>query len=461
MAERITPEKLRSLFLEVIQNHNQFTFLNGIQPFLITFENKPYFIYIKHLSSAYFKDRPDTTRAQLPVRPDFDEIKKSSIPFVFLGYDISNDVYVCWNYYIAKERLNEKESVSFYSRESFQREVKKGTLLRKRLKNDDIPVFFKREDLIYFFENIENLFENDDTLGLFTMSEKNSYERDGKIFKITESDLLEKIHSLVNEKTNSILDAITIAKNYYSNKYPNMTYKDWSNLIKATKQKNNDNQTNITIDKNIDNKKTVKQIIVKILKQRGGEANYSDIYKDFENITGEPITDGKKAGIRATIERASSDSLQFAGKEDLFYSCSGKGKGWWGLRNYNKGTDNFSFLDNLAYESNKKFAFKIFDYLFDNNLITNEFIEFLCDKKKTDSAMGVASPNSILLQVIDNKDLKSQVFISGQARYYTDHIYSYDGKKYVVSSQWYGPETTKTDSKTPFINVIKRFLNNE
>ena len=300
----------------------------------MTFASRPYYVYIKHLSSAYFKDRPDTTRAQLPIRPDFDEIKNSSIPFVFLGYDITNDVYVCWNYHIAKARLNEKESVSFYSRESFQKEVKQGTLLRKRLKNDDIPVFFKREDLIYFFENIENLFENDDVLGLFKMSETNTYERDGKLYKITEPDLLDKIHTLVNEKSNNILDAITIAKKYYGNKYTNMTYKDWSNLIKGTKQKSKDKHSAKIKNNNNDNKKTVKQIIVEILKHRGGEANYSDIYKDFENITGEPITEGKKAGIRATIERASSDSLQFAGKEDLFYSCSGKGKGWWGLRNF-------------------------------------------------------------------------------------------------------------------------------
>ena len=64
MAERTTPEELKSLFLEVIQDENQFTFLSGIQPFLITYKSRPYYIYIKHLSSAYFKDRPDTTRAQ-------------------------------------------------------------------------------------------------------------------------------------------------------------------------------------------------------------------------------------------------------------------------------------------------------------------------------------------------------------------------------------------------------------
>ncbi|MCF0125917.1 MAG: hypothetical protein HUJ68_09250 [Clostridia bacterium] len=235
MADRMTPEKLKSLFLEVIQDSEKFSFLDGTQPFLMTFADKPFYIYIKHLSSAYFKDRPDTTRAQLPIRPDFDEIKKSSIPFIFLGYDISNDVYVCWNYHIAKNRLNEKESVSFYSRKSFQKEVKTGVFLRKKLKNDDIPVLFKRVDLISFFENIETFFEREDHLDLSVKEKSNPYERDGKLYKITELDLLEKIHSVVNEETNNILEGITLAKKYYGNKYPNMKYSDWSNLIKGTR----------------------------------------------------------------------------------------------------------------------------------------------------------------------------------------------------------------------------------
>lgn len=56
----------------------------------------------KNLSSAYFKDRPDTTRAQLPIKDEFSEIKESAYPFIFLGYDRINDVLVCWNFHIAK-----------------------------------------------------------------------------------------------------------------------------------------------------------------------------------------------------------------------------------------------------------------------------------------------------------------------------------------------------------------------
>lgn len=41
---------------------------------------------------------------------------------------------------------------------------------------------------------------------------------------------------------------------------------------------------------------------------------------------------GGKAGIRKNIEDHSSDSMNYKGKEDIFYSVGGIGSGEWGLR---------------------------------------------------------------------------------------------------------------------------------
>ena len=46
-------------------------------------------------------------------------------------------------------------------------------------------------------------------------------------------------------------------------------------------------------------------------------------YKDMASFT---------AGVRGYIERHSSDSDVYGGKEDLFYSVLGKGEGLWGIR---------------------------------------------------------------------------------------------------------------------------------
>ena len=99
----------------------------------------------------------------MPIKPAFDSIKSSTYPFIFLGYDGLNDVFICWNYHIAKERLNVGKSVSFYSRTFFQSEVKEGEFIRRKLKNGDIPVLFKRSDLIEFFKKIDTFFPIENT----------------------------------------------------------------------------------------------------------------------------------------------------------------------------------------------------------------------------------------------------------------------------------------------------------
>ncbi len=79
--------------------------------------------------------------------------------------------------------------------------------------------------------------------------------------------------------------------------------------------------------------RTVLEKVIKSLEELGGKGTYSQIYEKYEDITGEVLTDGKKAGIRKTIEDNSSDSDNFRGN-DIFYSVEGKGRGIWGLRNY-------------------------------------------------------------------------------------------------------------------------------
>lgn len=156
--DKIKPEKLLELAREILDKSDDFVYKSGSQPFLMSFKNEDFYVYIKNISSAYFSDRDKTTRAQLPIKKEFEEIKKSDKTFIFLGYDGINDVYVCWNFNVAKSRLNVGKSVSFYSRSFFQSEVKEGEFVRRLLKNGDSPVFFKRTSLIDFFENVHSFF---------------------------------------------------------------------------------------------------------------------------------------------------------------------------------------------------------------------------------------------------------------------------------------------------------------
>lgn len=81
-----------------------------------------------------------------------------------------------------------------------------------------------------------------------------------------------------------------------------------------------------------DNIKSDMDYIVQALHNLGGEASYPEIYAEYERISGVQLTHGRKAGIRKSIEDHSSDSLNYKGREDLFYSVYGLGNGVWGLR---------------------------------------------------------------------------------------------------------------------------------
>lgn len=80
---KINPDTLKDLFLAAMTDNPSFEYISGEQPFIIKYKGQRYYIYMIKLTSAYFKSRPDTTRAQLNRRACFDEIKKSPYPFIF------------------------------------------------------------------------------------------------------------------------------------------------------------------------------------------------------------------------------------------------------------------------------------------------------------------------------------------------------------------------------------------
>ena len=77
---------------------------------------------------------------------------------------------------------------------------------------------------------------------------------------------------------------------------------------------------------------TRKEEIVEVLNGLGGQATLSEIVEGVKKITVNPIPKTIAACIRREIENRSSDSMNYLGKEDIFYSVKGIGKGVWGLR---------------------------------------------------------------------------------------------------------------------------------
>lgn len=235
----ILAKELKIKFVETLSGIDGFSYEEG-NPFLIEIYEQPFFIFLKNLSPAYFKNSPDVTRVQLPFSDHFDKIFKANIPFIILGYDVDNDTVVCWNPSKIKERLNAKSNVSLYSRNSLQSNIKTNEFKTGFLSNGEKIILFKREDLQLFFEKLHNLFddnqmviENDEGF----VSEPVEIYFPEKLYEITDLQVLNLINPLLEK--NRVLEAVEVCTKYYHDKFTKMSFKDWFALINNLYKKTN------------------------------------------------------------------------------------------------------------------------------------------------------------------------------------------------------------------------------
>ena len=232
----ILRNQLKSIVVETLQHTRGFDCEEG-NPFLMKLGSKRYFLYVKNISSAYFKHSSDVTRVQLPFRKEFSKIIKDEIPFVILGYDSDNDVLVCWNPEKIKERLNSKNNVSLYSRHTLQNKVKRLGITEGFLSNGEKIVLFKKKNLPEFFKVLPKVFIET------RVGEKNGRTKGGspevtstdKLFEIKDRELLQQIRPLLRK--NKVLEAVRICSKFYNTKYKSMTFGDWFNLVKTEHSK--------------------------------------------------------------------------------------------------------------------------------------------------------------------------------------------------------------------------------
>lgn len=238
MARRQYPkgEELAKSFLNKLKNYPNFEIISQSDVCHIRIDNNEYFLYFKcvtHEGKPYPLERQ---RAQLPKRESFEAIKKSIVPFLFIGYDVDNDVYICWEPSKVKPRLNKKTYVSFYSRLSIQRNVVEGEIKENILTNGDKFVLFKSADILSFFRNIDDYFlelKKDEKIGLVAepfLDDRGSKKIDGKILDINEDESLKLL--IDSMKDESRLKIMSVCMNEFGEYYTKMSLSDWHKVIR-------------------------------------------------------------------------------------------------------------------------------------------------------------------------------------------------------------------------------------
>lgn len=219
---KLIAKDLKIKFIETLNELEEFSYEEG-NPFLIKIGTGKYFVFLKNLSPAYFKNSPDVTRVQLPYSEHFSMIYKADIPFIILGYDVDTDTVVAWNPKKVKERLNAKSNVSLYSRSSLQENVKDDEFRFGYLSNGERIIVFKRENLSNFFDVVFDLFKEN------AVPKITEPKQSVALTEITDNVLLQIITPLLEQ--NKVLQAVEETSKYFENIQINMSFRDYYNIV--------------------------------------------------------------------------------------------------------------------------------------------------------------------------------------------------------------------------------------
>ena len=160
---KVDRKELKEMLVSILSKSATFKMLsndNEVNPCRISFDGMEFYIYIKNLSPAQLSNNnPDIWRIQLATRDVFTPVKQADIPFVILGYDDENQIYTTWNPYQVKQRLNQVNNVSLYSRFSLQCKANETQQFQNQnLNNDGEVVAFPISKLGYYLINIQQFF---------------------------------------------------------------------------------------------------------------------------------------------------------------------------------------------------------------------------------------------------------------------------------------------------------------
>lgn len=227
-------QKLIDIFVSGLSS--QFSNITKTEVMRFTFNSQKYMAYFKCVSYAGNPYPHNTTRAQLPQREEFNTLKDDE-RFLFLGYDLDNDLFVCWDPIKARSRLNKKNYVSFFCRQNVQDSVQEGVISEARLSNGDVYVLFKRKDIARFFEMIEVHFPSLSQVDSFNdenslIADVSNSDVEGRLYDIQDDVMVKALVDELIKVEKSHLSIVSECSNTFRRNYPVMLFKEWNDIIK-------------------------------------------------------------------------------------------------------------------------------------------------------------------------------------------------------------------------------------
>ena len=230
-------EKILDLFIEAI-GKNCIVSTSGDNPYKIETNKKTFYIYLKQIGSAHLPGKPDVSRIQIPQSTKFDCVIQSDLTFFAIGYDFVERVFIIWDPEKVKSRLNQSKNFSLYSTYAHQHlvRVEEKTFHYKSKQIQDAIIILP-EELEHVLMNYTMYFEDEEKSQPQRSTESIDWEgmfinSDGKLTKLANPALLEKLKECLQQPYPSIPQACNIIVGFYGkDRFPNMELHDWISVI--------------------------------------------------------------------------------------------------------------------------------------------------------------------------------------------------------------------------------------
>ena len=233
MNELLDKKRIFELLSTLLQKSDPNCIIEGNNPYRIYFCNKHFNVYVKNITSTDVRAKErGNYRVQLPYRTEFEEMKSSPTPFIFLGFNTEYNTFASWNSSVIKSKLNTKSNVSLYPRiNQMEMARKEMTFKTVQVSGEGDVMSFPCEFLSKFIQ--EELFISPDSCNLIVNEEnyEAEYEQNGLLKKITNPHLIQLLQPVLHESNINRYKAFEIIWNFYGTRYPQMKLSHWGKLL--------------------------------------------------------------------------------------------------------------------------------------------------------------------------------------------------------------------------------------
>lgn len=158
----LNSKDLRYLLIDSLKLYSDFAFfVEGTNPYHFTVDKKSVHFYIRNLhSSGEGRNNPDECRIQINRADSFLKALNTGELVFFFGYSDDYATFTAWNPFPLKDRINQRQTVSVYSRFSTQRKAQKQGIAIYEDNNKQKIISFRPEYLGVYLENFSKMHQS-------------------------------------------------------------------------------------------------------------------------------------------------------------------------------------------------------------------------------------------------------------------------------------------------------------